>query len=313
MLRVDCYDFYKLGIQIHPLTLMADDITLNDAWISLYLARTELNSFFVTFSLKTSRNPASALYEAIGALVPDDFSQVRFSDGEGKPRVLDFSELNPIRTAAKEFETVLKAELNGWDAFFVSQKGAYSTADLINQAETMLPSEAARTLLSAESKEDIRQAGRCLAFNLGTAAAFHMVRATETFIWKYYEAVIGTLPPVKVRNWGTYSRNLAKCGKADTRVVGWLDHIRLEYRNPVLHPQEFVTSDGALEFINACIALIMSIVRALEKLAEDRRKEDEVNAAIAALAGSGNKFIEGVRSNDAESAIGLEAGASETT
>jgi hypothetical protein len=255
MLRVDCYDFYKLGIQVHPLTLLADDISLNDAWIVLYLAKSELNTFFSIFPLKTSRNPALVLYEGIKELIPDDFSHVRFSDEDGKPRVLSFSDLNSIRTAAKEFETVLKAELNRWDAFFVSQKGAYSTADLIHQAETMLPSEAARALLSPEATEDVRQAGRCLAFNLGTAAAFHMVRATETFIWKYYEAVIGTLPPVKVRNWGTYSRNLTKCGKADTRVVGWLDHIRLEYRNPVLHPQEVVTPDGALEFMNACISL----------------------------------------------------------
>ena len=119
--------------------------------------------------------------------------------------------------------------------------------------------------LSPEALEDIRQAGRCLAFNLGTAAAFHIVRCTETFIWKYYELVVGHLPAVKVRNWGTYVRNLTSCGKADAKVIGWITQIKDQYRNPVLHPDEVIGPDDALEFINACISLMMCIARELEK------------------------------------------------
>jgi hypothetical protein len=113
----------------------------------------------------------------------------------------------------------------------------------------------------------------------------------ETVIWKYYEAVIGTLPPVKVRNWGTYSRNLKKCGNADTRVVGWMDHIRLEYRNPVLHPQEF-----------------MSILRALEKMDEERRKKIKYDAAIAGFAAGFQ-----LRQGNEKDSLSLEAGATDAT
>jgi hypothetical protein len=265
MLRVDCYDFYKLGVQIHPLTFLADDATLNDAWISLYFGKQELNTFFSTFPLKTSRNPANELYAALVEIVPDDISHVRFSDDDGNPRVLTFVETSRVRNAAKEFETVLKAELNGWDAFFVSQKGAYSTTDLITRAESLIPSESTRKFLSPEALEDIRQAGRCLAFNLGTAAAFHIARCTETFIWKYYELIVGRLPPVKMRNWAAYIRNLNACGNVDSKVIGWMTQIKDQYRNPVLHPNESVSPDDALEFINACISLMRCITKKLEK------------------------------------------------
>jgi len=270
MLRVDCYDFCKLGIQLHPLTLLPDDAVLRDHWISIYVAKGELDSFFRTFPLKTCRAPARALYEALVNLIPDDFGFSLDAD-DGTPRILGYAEVNPIREGAKEMETVLKAELNGWDTFFVSQKGAYSTSDLINRAEIILP-ESAQAHLTPAALEDIRQAGRSLAFNMGTAASFHIIRASEVFIWKYYEAIIGTLPAVKMRNWGSYSKNLTKSGNADARIIGWMDHIRNEYRNPVLHPEESVTPEGAMEFINACVSLVMSIVRALDRIEEDKQK-----------------------------------------
>jgi hypothetical protein len=265
-------------VHLHPLTILPDDAVFQDHWISLYLAKGELDSFFRLFPLKTATRPANALYQTLTALIPDDFS-FSVNDEEGNPRVLNYSQVHAIRDGSKDVETVLKAELNGWDTFFVSQKGAYSTSDLITRAENLLP-ESAQPYLSAEALIDIREAGRCLAFNLGTAAAFHIVRVTETFIWKYYEAVIGALPPTKTRNWGSYSRNLRKCGTVDSKIVGWLDHIRDEYRNPVLHPEESVTPEGALEFLNACSSLIMMIVRDLQKRAAQSVGKE---AALAAL------------------------------
>jgi len=264
MLRVDCYDFYKLGVYIHPLTSLSEEATVQTSWLSLYLAKSELDSFFSTFPLKTSRNPAMQLYQSIQTILPENISELQTLDDEGNPRTIGYLATG-IRSAATEFETVLKAELNGWDAFFVSQKGAYSTTDLIGRAESLLPSESARQLLSPEALEDIRQAGRCLAFNLGTAAAFHIVRCTETFIWKYYEMIVGHLPPIKMRNWGAYIRNLNACPDVDPKVIGWMTQIKDQYRNPVLHPNESVSPDDALEFLNACISLMMCIARKLEK------------------------------------------------
>ena len=217
---------------------------------------------FNTFPLKTCQPPARALYEALSIVVPDESAKLNPRNEDGSARILTYGESARIRTAATELEAVLKAELSNWDTFFVSQKGGYSTADLINNAEKLLP-ESAQQYLSNESLEDVRRCGQCLAFNLGVAAAFHIVRAVEDYITKYYEHVTGTRPSVKARNWGAYIKNLQNCGEADSKVLGWMIQIKDQYRNPVLHPEEVVEPDDAMEFMSACISLMAAISRAL--------------------------------------------------
>ncbi len=65
--------------------------------------------------------------------------------------------------------------------------------------------------------------------------------------------------------WGDVRQGGEKCGLADTKVLGWMTQIKDEYRNPVLHPEEVIDPDDALEFMNACISLMASISRALAK------------------------------------------------
>ncbi|NYF50099.1 hypothetical protein [Tunturiibacter gelidoferens] len=187
----------------------------------------------------------------------------------------------------------------------------------------MLP-DGIRSQLSKDAVDDFRQAGRCLAFNLGTAAAFHIARATEDVIRKYYTVVVGTVPPVKMRSWGVYHKNLSKCAKSNSKVLGWLDHIKDEYRNPVLHPDETVTPDGALVFINACSSLIITMVTEIARLqaiataeAEEAQlklaiPEENHDQAIAAITEGYNRgLLGGIRPSDEENPLGLEAGTPE--
>jgi hypothetical protein len=137
MLRVDCYDFYKLAIKVHPLVSLKTDMTIMQTWFLLYEARQELIVFFRIFPLKTASTPADTLYRSIGMVVPDDIMDIKLKDEEGNDLPLPYFQAMAIREAATEFESVLKAELVGWDAYFVSQKGAFSTSELIQQAETI--------------------------------------------------------------------------------------------------------------------------------------------------------------------------------
>ncbi|MEO6815628.1 MAG: hypothetical protein ABI177_02910 [Edaphobacter sp.] len=267
MLRVDCYQFYKLGQRIHPFTVIKDDDLVRDVWFEIYQAKQYLNDFFQTFPLRISRDPATRLFEALSQAVPDDLSQLDTGGGDEEWKKVAHYAFQ-IRQAATDLETVLAAELNNFDTYFVSQKGSFSTPDLIQRAEIMLP-EVTRKYLDDTAIEDFRQAGRCLAFNLGTAASFHIARATEVVVRSYYALVIGSLPAVKMRNWGAYHKNLSKSQKANKKVLGWLDHIKDEYRNPVLHPEEIVTPDAALVFINACCSLIILMASEIQRLKSD--------------------------------------------
>jgi hypothetical protein len=319
MLRVDCYRFFQLGQRIHPLTAIKDEELLVNVWFDLFQAKSDLNSFFQTFPLRISRDLATKLYSALTALVPDDFTGTEFgNEADGWTAVGHRGFV--IRQAATNLETVLAAELNNFDTYFVSQKGSFSTPDLIEHAEIMLP-DGIRSQLSKDAVEDFRLAGRCLAFNLGTAAAFHIARATEEVIRKYYTLVVGTVPPVKMRSWGVYHKNLIKCKKSNSKVLGWLDHIKDEYRNPVLHPDETVTPDGALVFINACSSLIIMMVTEIARLqaaaaseAEEAQlklviPEENHDPAIAALTGEFTTGLKGllgsIRPSNEEDSVGV--------
>src|SRR5258708_11784859 len=118
--------------------------------------------------------------------------------------------------------------------YFVSRKLGYETPLLIEEAENLLP-ESIREAIP-EAIPDLQQAGKCIAFDIPTAAGFHIIRATEGVIRLYYRHVVGTLPKPKMRNWGAYNKVLEQRG-ADKRITGFLDHIREYHRNPVLHPE----------------------------------------------------------------------------
>lgn len=312
MLRVDCFQFFKLGQRIHPLTAMKDEDLVSFAWFEIYQTKQVLNEFFQTFPLRISRDPAKKLYEALNRIVPEDLVELDLGSAEEGWKKIGFRGF-AVRQSATDLETILAAELNNFDTYFVSQKGSFSTPDLIEHAEIMLP-EGIRRHLSPNAIEDFRQSGRCLAFNLGTAAAFHIARATEDVIRSYYAIVVGKLPTVKMRSWGTYYANLKRCPKASGKVLGWLDHIKDEYRNPVLHPEEIVIPDAALVYINACSSLIIMMVTEMVRLNESEAQlklaiqEVPLDPAIAALGAA----FDSVRSGNEENPLGLEAGATET-
>jgi hypothetical protein len=106
-----------------------------------------------------------------------------------------------LRVRAISVRSVVLAELTVQNIFFVSEKRAYDIGVLITDG-TMLFSRAVQNDFNSEEEEDIKQAAKCIAFEVPTAAGFHIFRAMESVIRRYYCAVIGTLPKPKMRNWG---------------------------------------------------------------------------------------------------------------
>ena len=146
---------------------------------------------------------------------------------------------------------------------FVSQKLAYETRVLIEEAERILPSSIV-TFLPVGVIEEIRQSGRCVAFDIPTAATFHIIRATECVIRMYYEHVVGKPPKVKSRNWGAYIKTLRESGRAKPEIISVLDHIREVYRNPILHPEVTLTPEEAQVILGICASAICQMALAIQ-------------------------------------------------
>lgn len=79
----------------------------------------------------------------------------------------------------------------------------------------------------------------------------------------YYELVTESKAPTRMRNWGVYIKNLRATGKADPKILDFLDHIRETYRNPISHPEATITTDEMLVLFGVATAAIVQIAIAL--------------------------------------------------
>jgi hypothetical protein len=162
-----------------------------------------------------------------------------------------------------DVHTVLNAELHIQPTYMVFPKRAYDIETLISDG-SLLFSDECRREFSDKEKYNLNQATKCLVFEVPTAAAFHIVRAVESVIRRYYQIVVGTLPSEKSRNWGAYIKKLNTCG-ADAKVTTILDHMRELYRNPFIHPETEVAMDEAMSLLGLAETAVSTMFADMKK------------------------------------------------
>lgn len=242
MLRLNQYDFYHLSTVLHPLIGLQGKKKAFDVFFALFSAKSPLEAVLQNrlIPLVVSKPSAQKLLEAIDGLLATVKPVGTDLDEEIE---LEFGKTYPLQKALEAFETVLSAELQSLDTYFVSQKLAYATHDLIENAEKVLP-ETTQKNVPKQVIDDIRQSGRCLAFELPTASGFHIMRATEKVLREYYTSLMGKPPGRK--DWKECVDELKTNGKADPKILLVLDQIRELHRNPLMHPEDFLNMNEAL-------------------------------------------------------------------
>lgn len=168
---------------------------------------------------------------------------------------------------AKVFETVLIPELQTLATYYARQKGIYSTPDLIDNAEKVLPITVLERI-STGVIEEIRQSGRCLAFDNATSSGFHIMRATEAVMHEYYLHVCKPRPKPagRLENWGAYLTEFKKTNKAEVKeVVAILQQIKDRHRNLIMHPEIVLTPDEAFMLFEIAQGAIIAMANAFPK------------------------------------------------
>lgn len=276
MQRVNDFWFYQLGYNVHRLFDLKEGDTIGDIFLTLKAASNWLEAMMddsEIFRFRVAVQSAANLRTHI-----DQF----FTEPMDFARPLTSHEAGRFVTLARELETVMAAEVATFHTYYVTKKLAYDTQALTSEGESLLPN-GIRSKVPPEAIEDLREAAKCIAFEVNTASAFHTIRATESVIRIYYWHVVGSLPKVKDRNWGSYIRVLRTKG-ADARVTGFLDHIRESYRNPITHPEHRLNPEEAQVLLGVCVSAIIQLVGAIDAIqATDLAQNQQFAAAIAAL------------------------------
>jgi hypothetical protein len=266
MKQIQLFDYYVLGKALEPLFEVTSATPQNDAGFSAMAACKLLKevirpeSVFLPGTRRAARTLEQKLIAIFGDGIQDGIPV--FWDEESDPVLDDKAEI--VSEAALVFESVFKNDSPSMSIFSTEGKGIYRMDRLIDSADEHLP-VAARKRLPKQARTDLVAAGRCLAFNIPTATAFHMWRALEVVFGAYYVSITGkTFEEAKVhRNWGEYIKALVEA-RADKKITDNLDHIRAEYRNPVMHPNENVSEDAAFNLFGIGFSAIAQVMEVIE-------------------------------------------------
>jgi len=173
---------------------------------------------------------------------------------------ITFGEVQKINYELSRFETILHQECSELATYFVSKKRNYSTMGLIESAENEFP-DSVKKRLCEQVIIDIKSAGRCIAFELGTSAGIHSYRALEAVALDYVNK--RELKPPKHDLW-TYLDMLEKDG-ADKNAIQVCQQLRKLRRNPVTHPEDNLDLDQGIEAFQLSTSAITALVLDMEK------------------------------------------------
>ncbi len=273
MQQLNSYRFYELGAKLHSLFCATAQSRIADMFAPLTEAQALLDGFIKgdNFALETSKADANRLLSRVSALfnryfIDPSTRQLKSSPGEDR---VDPHEMSMIYTLVEKFEHALAAELNRTPTYLAEKCGIYSTHDLAENAQNVF-SENLRTAIPAVAQSEFAAGGRALAFGLGTAAAIHMLRAIEVMLKTYYESFAGPVSAKTERNFSMYLKKLAALSdeedkqlRPDKRVVQMLAQIKDHYRNPLLSPENSVSTEEAAQLFGMASALISLMAEAV--------------------------------------------------
>ena len=222
----------------------------NYEWIPVWSAQNQVSQFLESvFQPRVSHERGKALVDLIQSTFGDNFDHQ-----------LTTTDVNALSHAVNEFETVLRAELQVADLYLMYPKGGFSTQTMISRPAEIFPDD----LLSKvpDSALDVQQLGLCLAFDLPTAAAFHLHRINEAVLRRYYVAVANGADPPKSGNMGSYLCLLKKLTNHDAKLLATLNAIKDHYRNPVMHPEQSVeTIDDAFGLLGLIRTAVVQMLK----------------------------------------------------
>lgn len=250
MQLVNFHYFYGVSKNLQELNHLAAEQPIISNWSALYNAEMAIRGFLENdvVPAEASRESGTALMDLLDSL----------TSNTSRPEPLSTYEVARIGNLLRTFENVLEGEYRIKIIFALSKKGLYSLSQLAYRGEEMVP--ASVHSLMPDIARDLRDAGRCVAFEVPTAAAFHLFRATEAAAKSYILAVRGVPVTDKEKNLGLggYKKIIEGLG-VDARITSALEQLVKLHRNPTIHPEYHVSNDEVL----ATLGMVESVIRVL--------------------------------------------------
>ena len=266
MQRVDGTYLYQAGYQIHALAdLVSGTTTWADAHVPIVVAEGALEPLITrtVFQLRTSVQVGSVLLHHIRG-AKDWLLDPANAPDYTKP--IDPWTLYQMQNALTAFEAVLGAELALIPLYVVTPKSGMVLGDLIDSGQVCFPSDLPDKVPAV--LPDVREATKCIAFELPTAAAFHLHRANEGVLRAYFHVVATGHRPPRSGNMGDYLKRLSELSVGDPKVIAALTQLKNLHRNPVMHPGDTLNNvDEAISLLGAVRSAMTEMLKAIPPVA----------------------------------------------
>jgi len=220
----------------------------------------------------------AAILESTGAFVTllDDFNlpvtkrastelteYVKELAKKGANHKLTGEEASELKRIMISLEKTLVAESGGHVAFIVTDK-RIDVNKLLSDASGLMPPGVFDSMPEI-AKYDFGEAGKCIAFERPTAAAFHLLRCTESVLREFYCSIV---KQNRVRGllWKPMVEHLRKRKKKPPEeLLNHLDHIRNSFRNPTQHPEKIYDIQEAQDLFSLCVDVVNRMVKLLRQ------------------------------------------------
>jgi hypothetical protein len=134
--------------------------------------------------------------------------------------------------------------------------------------EPSLAQPAFQPKYGARRLPDLEQATRCIAFELFTAAGFHLHRANEAVLRRYWDAVTNGATRPASRNMRDYLNELNKLKAGDAKVKATLKDLKDLHRNPLIHPEQTLENvDDAIALMNGVHTAVPNMLKQMPTIA----------------------------------------------
>ncbi len=169
-------------------------------------------------------------------------------------------EATRLRNIMDTLRPTLFAEASGKVAFIVSDKRVDVNKLLGNISALLSPN--VYEALPEIARYDFDEAGKYIAFERPTAAAFHLLRGTESVLRDYSCSVVKS-NRVKTLLWGPMVNHLRdrKKNPPPKGLLSNLDNIRVHLRNPTAHPEKIYDIDEVQDLFGLSVEIVNRMVK----------------------------------------------------
>jgi len=260
MQKIDPAFLFELGDTIRKVNTLNQDTQAGIAYFILEAAADAIEQTVAqSVYWHLLRGPCRTAAQVLVAQMRNMSAAILSSDDIASTKLQHIDVLR-LQNLYSKFETLFVGDLQAGSVFLVSPKGGYDTEALTEAGLAVFGADL--TTKVPEALPDIRQATRCIAFELPTAAGFHLHRAHESVLRVYWDCVTGGADRPQEQNMGVYLRELDKLKKGKPEVRSHLRSIKDFHRNPLMHPEQSLDSvDQALDLLSAIRSSIGYMLR----------------------------------------------------